>query len=160
MPSTGELIQTSFESQFSDEDAILEGSALKVVEIAGRRPSNVIRIGQSFSFQVDIEYRGENLIDIGNRQLKALFFVEGLGSSQEINVDSNPIVVLNVDPDVAPRQTLNSATLTAVAAPGGVANTLAPGLYRVGAVVEEGPTGEARVTMSGFLESAVFRISN
>jgi hypothetical protein len=160
MPSTGELIQTSFESKFSDEDAILEGSALKVIEVAGRRPSNVIRVGQIFSFQIDLEYRGENLPDIGNRQLSATFYVEGLGATQEINVPSSPIVLTGVDPDVNPRQTLNSATITAVAAAGGVPNTLAPGLYRVGAVVEEGPTGEAKVTMSGFLESAVFRISN
>ncbi|MDJ0702924.1 MAG: hypothetical protein QNJ46_06545 [Leptolyngbyaceae cyanobacterium MO_188.B28] len=150
MPSTGQLTQSAFQTQFGDDSAVLEASALKVLETGGINPSNIVNAagGDTLQFQVDLEYRGNNLGIIGARNVRGTVFIEGLGAANEINVPFNAVVVNN--PANAPRVTLTTNAINPAVNPG--ANQIGPGLYRVSAVVHEGPNNNPNIAMTGFLD--------
>lgn len=156
MPSAGTLTLTLFETEFGDDKAILEGSALKVIEDGGVRPSHIVKVGSTLKFQVDLEYRGESLAGIGERTLKGTVFIEGLGKAVEIDV---PFTAVNgVDADGKPKQTLTTDSIDTSDTPDD--DELGPGLYRVGAVVEEGPDDDSgHTSMSGFLDYIMVKIT-
>lgn len=143
-----EVLVAEMESAFGDSPSgELFDLRARESEAPYREPSNIVRLNQNYRLSVRVRFTGQGLSAIVPNRVRARFFLEGVGTTAEIDiplvtVTSSASEILLETPDLDP------------SAEGLQANRV----YRIAATVDVENPANGVQRMAGYIDGAILQI--